>query len=130
LEHCLEYLKKEKCVAYPQEEFLFTIRYMKSWRPPKKYIQYLKIEKEPANPMKATQQICRLNPKSKNPKSTNQNQKLLKKTVFRTLKVEKSQKFVWGLPDEICRLDQKFKKIIETSNQPIRTKIFLQKMYF
>jgi hypothetical protein len=30
-----------------------------------------------------------------------------KKTVFRTLKVERSQKFVWGLPDGICRLHPK-----------------------
>jgi hypothetical protein len=36
---------KKKCVAYPQEDFLFTILYGDPWRPPKKYIYYLKSEK-------------------------------------------------------------------------------------
>jgi hypothetical protein len=28
-------------------------------------------------------------------------------SMFRTIKVKKSQKFVWGLPNGICRLDPK-----------------------
>jgi hypothetical protein len=60
-----------------------------------------------------------------NTKSTNQPQKILKKNVFRTSKVETTfQKFVWELPDGICSSNQNSKKIILTSNQPIRTKIF------
>jgi hypothetical protein len=41
----LQFFKTKKCVAYPQEDFLFTILYGDSWRPPKNYIKYLKIEK-------------------------------------------------------------------------------------
>jgi hypothetical protein len=52
---------------------------------------------------------------------------LPKKSVFSTLKKKWSQKFVWELADGICRLDQKFKKIIGTSNQLIRE--FSQKKY-
>jgi hypothetical protein len=37
--------------------------------------------------------------------------------------VKRRQKFVWGLPDRICQ-PKILKKIIETPNQPIRTKIF------
>jgi hypothetical protein len=43
------------------------------------------------------------NPKKnhRNIKSTNQKENFPKKTMFRTLKVQRSQKFVWGLPDKI-----------------------------
>jgi hypothetical protein len=40
--------------------------------------------------------------------------------MFRTLKVERSHKFVWILPDRICRLDPK----------PIRSNFFFQKCLF
>jgi hypothetical protein len=47
-------------------------------------------------------EICRLNPKSKknyrNIKSTSQNEN---KRMFSSLKVKRSQKFVWG-PDGFC----------------------------
>jgi hypothetical protein len=36
---------KKKCVAYPQEDFLFTILYGNFSRPQKKYIYYPKSEK-------------------------------------------------------------------------------------
>jgi hypothetical protein len=61
-------------------------------------------------------------------KSINQNKKFLKKTVFRTLKVERGQKFVWGLPKELAGSTQNPKKNIRTSNQPIKTKIFPKKV--
>jgi hypothetical protein len=35
----------KKCVAYPQENFLFTILYGDSPRPPTMYIEYLKSAK-------------------------------------------------------------------------------------
>jgi hypothetical protein len=51
---------------------------------------YLRSEKEPKICMKATQQICRLDPKSlknyRNIKSTNQNEKFPKKNMFSNLK--------------------------------------------
>jgi hypothetical protein len=40
-------------------------------------------------------------------KSTNQNKKFPNKSMFSTLKVKRSQKSVWGLPDGICRLNPK-----------------------
>jgi hypothetical protein len=40
--------------------------------------------------------------------------KVLKKSMFSTSNVYRSQKFVWGLPNGICRLDSKsLKKISE-----------------
>jgi hypothetical protein len=59
--------------------------------------------------MRATQQICRPKPNPKKiirkPNLVGKNKNFSKKTVFRTLKVERSQKFV--LWDGICRLDSK-----------------------
>jgi hypothetical protein len=52
------------------------------------------------------------------------NQQMSTKTMLSTLKVERSSKFILGQPDKICRFDPKSKKIIETPNQPIKTKIF------
>jgi hypothetical protein len=46
-------------------------------------------------------------------------QKFLKKTVFRTLKVERSQKY-GSYPTEFLGWTQISKKIIGKSNQPIR----------
>jgi hypothetical protein len=56
-----------------------------------------------------------------NTKSINQNKKFKKKTVFRTLKVERGQKYA---RTEFAGPTQNPKKIIRTSNQPIKTKIF------
>jgi hypothetical protein len=39
--------------------------------------------------------------KYRNVKSTDQNENFPKKKLFSTLKVLRSQKFAWGLPDEI-----------------------------
>jgi hypothetical protein len=58
-------------------------------------------------------------------KSINQNKKFLKKNVFRTLKVERGQKYAWT---ELAGPTQYPKKIISTSNQPIRTKFFPKKV--
>jgi hypothetical protein len=33
-----------------------------------------------------------------------------KKSIFSTLKVLRSQKFLWGLPDRVCRLNPKSEK--------------------
>jgi hypothetical protein len=49
--------------------------------------------------------------------------------MFSTLKVKRSPKFVWELPDGICRLNPKCKKIGRTSNQPIKTKKFSTKVF-
>jgi hypothetical protein len=48
---------------------------------------------------------------------TKQNENFPKKTMFRTLKVLKSRKFVWEVPDGICRLNPKSSIMIETPNQ-------------
>jgi hypothetical protein len=39
-------MKIKKCIAYPQEDFLFTILHGKSCRPPKKCIQFPQSEKK------------------------------------------------------------------------------------
>jgi hypothetical protein len=59
-------------------------------------------------------------------KSTNQNKKFLQKTVFHTLKVEKSQKYT---PMEFAGSTQNPKKNIGTSNQLIKTENFPKKKY-
>jgi hypothetical protein len=68
-------------------------------------------------------------PKKKywNTKYINQNQKFKKKTMFRALKVERGQKYA---QTEFADPTQNLKKIIRTSNQPIRTKIFPKKSMF
>jgi hypothetical protein len=43
--------------------------------------------------------------------------KCSKKSMFNILKMKRSQKFVLGLLDKICKFDPKSKKIIETTNQ-------------
>jgi hypothetical protein len=50
------------------------------------------------------------------------------KRMFSTSKVKRSQKFVLGLPDGVCRLNPKSLKIIGTPSLPIRTKIFQKKL--
>jgi hypothetical protein len=50
---------------------------------------------------------------------------LKKKTVFRTLKVERGQKYA---RTEFAGPTQNHKKIIRTSNQSIKTKIFPKKV--
>jgi hypothetical protein len=52
-------------------------------------------------------------------------QKISKKTVFRTLKMERGQKYALT---EFAGSTQKPKKNIRTSNQPIKTKIFPKKV--
>jgi hypothetical protein len=52
-------------------------------------------------------------------------QKISKKTVFRTLKVERDQKYA---RTEFTGPTQNPKKCIGTSNQPIKTKIFPKKV--
>jgi hypothetical protein len=59
-----------------------------------------------------------------NTKSINQNKKFLKKTVFRTLKVERSQKYARA---EFAGPTQNPKKNIGIPNQPIKPKIFPKK---
>jgi hypothetical protein len=55
--------------------------------------------------MGATRQNLRAQPKilqkGPNTKSTNQNENFPKKSMFSSLKVKRSQKFVWGLSDGI-----------------------------
>jgi hypothetical protein len=63
-----------------------------------------------------------------NTKSTNQNENFPKKSMFSSLKVKRNQKFVWELPDGICRLNPKSLKNVGTPNQPIRTKMFPTKV--
>jgi hypothetical protein len=53
-----------------------------------------------------------------------------KKTIFSTVKVLRSQKFVWGYPTKFASSTQNVKKIIGTPNIPIRTKIFPKKTMF
>jgi hypothetical protein len=69
------------------------------------------------------------NPKKNywNTNSMNQNKKILKKTVFRTLKMEGGQKYA---RTEFAGPTQNPKKIISTSNQPIKTKIVPKKSMF
>jgi competence transcription factor ComK len=55
-----------------------------------------------------------------------QNKKLKKKTVFRSLKVERGQKYAWT---EFAGPTRNPKKIIRTSNQPI-IEIFPNKSMF
>jgi hypothetical protein len=52
------------------------------------------------------------NPKKKyrNAKLTNQNENFNKKSMFLTLKDERSQKFAWWLPNGICKLEPNPKK--------------------
>jgi hypothetical protein len=52
-------------------------------------------------------------------------QKISKKNVFRTLKEERGQKYAHT---EFAGPTQNPKKIIRTSNQPIRTKFFSKKV--
>jgi hypothetical protein len=76
--------------------------------PPKKYIEYLKIKKGANNSYGGYPTNLQAEPKIPKKKywnkSANQNKKFPKKTVFHTLKVERSQKFV---PKEICKFDLK-----------------------
>jgi hypothetical protein len=37
--------------------------------------------------------------------------------MFSISKVKSSQKFIWGLPDRICRLNQNHKKLPESTNK-------------
>jgi hypothetical protein len=64
--HFLEsWLKIEKKgVAYPQEDFLFTILDGDSWRPPKKYIKYPKSKKTKIHIGSIRQSLRKLNPKT------------------------------------------------------------------
>jgi hypothetical protein len=48
--------------------------------------------------------------------------------MFSTSKVKRRQKLVWELPDGFAGSTQNPKTIIETPNQPIRTKIFPKKL--
>jgi hypothetical protein len=127
----------KKCVAYPQEDFLFTILYgdlkakvyliPQNWK--KRYIWDL------------SDKVCKLNPKTyksyRNTKSTNRNKKKSqKKSMFSTSKVKRRQKFVWGLPswsvidllicvpDRVCRLNLKNKINLNQSKRK-----FTQKKY-
>jgi hypothetical protein len=74
----------------------------------KNCVSYLKSGKRPKI---CPDGICRPDPNPKknykNIKSTNQNEIFPKKNMFSTLKVYRSKKFVWGLPDGICGLDPK-----------------------
>jgi hypothetical protein len=67
---------------------------------------------------------------SKHQKKPIEIKKISNKNMFSTSKVKRRQKFVWGLPDGVCRLNPKSKKIIRTPNLPIRTKIFPKKSMF
>jgi hypothetical protein len=58
---------------------------------------------------------------------TNQNKKFLKKTVFRTLKVERSQNLYGGYPTDFAGSTQNPKKMTGTRNLPIKKKIFPKK---
>jgi hypothetical protein len=72
--------------------------------------------------MRATRRNLQAQPKiqKKSYWNTTQYENFLKKTMFRTLKMERSQKFVWELPDGICRLDPKSSKKLKKHkiNQP------------
>jgi hypothetical protein len=62
--------------------------------------------------MEATRQNLQAQPKMlkkncRNINTTNQNKNVPNKSMFSTLKVIRSQKFVWELPDGICRLKPK-----------------------
>jgi hypothetical protein len=55
--------------------------------------------------------------------------KILKKSMFNTSKVKRSQKFMWRLPDGICKLDPKsLKKLSEHQIYQSKRK-FSQKKY-
>jgi hypothetical protein len=81
---------------------------MKKKNSKKNCVSYLKSGKRPKI---CPDGICRPDPNPKknykNIKSTNQNEIFPKKNMFSTLKVYRSKKFVWGLPDGICGLDPK-----------------------
>jgi hypothetical protein len=59
--------------------------------------------------------------------------KILNKRMFSTLKVKRRQKLVWELagenPTKLAGSTQNPKKVIRTSNLPIRTKIFHKTMF-
>jgi hypothetical protein len=61
--------------------------------------------------MKATRRSWQAQPKIlknyQNTKSTNQEVNFSKKSMLSTLKKKRSKKFVWELPDGICRLNPK-----------------------
>jgi hypothetical protein len=84
-----------KMVEIPNRNF--------SW---KKYVWYFKCENELKIRIVATRGNLHDDPKSlknyRNAKSINQNENFSKKSMFGTLKVERSQNFVSGLPDGIC----------------------------
>jgi hypothetical protein len=99
---------QKKCVAYPQEDFLFTILHGDSWR----------------------HRICRLNPKSKknygNTKSINQNNKFLKKNCVSYFKSGKRPKIC---PYGICRPDPKSLKNYKNIKSTNQNEIFPKKKY-
>jgi hypothetical protein len=81
--------------------------------------------------MGATQRISRLNPKSqKNYWNTKSTKKKFKKTVFRTLIVERSQKWKRGTRRNLQARLKFQKKKIGRLNQPIRTKTFPKRRMF
>jgi hypothetical protein len=77
--------------------------------------------------MGATRRNLQAQPKilknEQNTNSTNQNENFCKKNYISYLKSVKEQKFVWGLPDGICKINPKsLQKIIRAPNLPIKTK--------
>jgi hypothetical protein len=73
--------------------------------------------------MGATRQNLQAQPKmlkknSRNIKSTNQIKKCPNKSMFRTLKVQRSQKFVWENPKNPKKNDRNTKSINQNENFP------------
>jgi uncharacterized protein (DUF1015 family) len=82
--------------------------------------------------MEAAKRICKLNPKSLKKLLEHPiyqlKQKKSKKNCVSTLKVERSQNFVWGLLDKIFSLESR-PKILKKLSKPNKTKIVPKKMF-
>jgi hypothetical protein len=70
--------------------------------PKKNYVSYLKSVKEPIIRLGANRRNLQAQPKMLKKIVGTSNQNFLKKSMFSSLKVKRSQKLVWELPDGIC----------------------------
>jgi hypothetical protein len=105
----------KKCVVYPQEDFLFTILYGDSSRPPKKYIQYPKSKKKNQDtyeiyPTKFASSTQNHKKVIETPNQPIEIKKISNESMFSTSKVKRRPKIVWRLPDGVCRFNQNVKK--------------------
>jgi hypothetical protein len=122
---------KKIYIEYLQEDFLSAILHGAT---KKVYLVPQKWKKKPKIHMGSIRRSLQAQPNIIkknywNTKSTNLTKKILQKSIFSTLKMKRSQKIVWKLPNGICMLDSKsLKKLLEHQIDQ-SDRIFFQKNY-